>query len=135
MWKKMTRALNFIMIILCIVSTLACTHVNPDLLYGTYVAAYPFGTDTLTIGREGHFSQRIEVTGQGAQTFNGTWQYSQKDSSIEFHGIGSVADGFGHLKNDWRTDVIENSFQAVERSWFKIVINSGARVPYVKQRL
>ena len=129
----MIRTLGLIVLTLCAGLMLACTHVSPDRIYGTYIATYPFGTDTLMLERDGHFSQRIEVAGQGAQSFNGTWRYNQKDSSIEFHGLGCLADGIGHLKNDWRTDVMENSFQAVERSWFKLVINSGARFPYIKQ--
>ena len=129
----MIRTFGLIALTLCAASMLACTHLGPERLYGTYVASYPFGTDTLILERDGHFSQRIEITGQGTQTFNGSWQYSQKDSSVEFHGLGCVADGFGHLKNDWRTDVMQNSFQAVERSWFKVIINSGARFPYIKQ--
>jgi hypothetical protein len=133
MWKKMTRAIGSIVLTLCIATTLACTHVSSDAVYGTYVATYPFGSDTLTLGRDGHFNQLIAVTGQGRQAFSGTWQYSQREGYIQFHHLGCVADGFGKLKGDWRTDVMEMSYQSVERSWFKLSINSGARFPYIKQ--
>jgi len=130
----MTRVIILTVLTFCVGTLLACTHVNPDLIYGTYVATYPFGHDTLTLERGGHFNQKIEGDGQGAQAFSGTWQYSQRDGSIEFHHLGCIADGFGKLKDDWRTDVMDSSYQPVERLWFRLTINSGARFPYVKQR-
>ena len=134
MWvRKMSRAIGFLLLLSCIASMLGCTRVRPDAVYGTYVATYPFGRDTLNLRRDGRFDQQIEVDGQGKQSVSGTWQYSQRDGYVEFHHLGCVADGFGKLKDDWRTDVMETSDQPVERFWLKVTINSGARYPYVKR--
>jgi hypothetical protein len=129
----MSRAISFAVLLSFIASLLACTRANPEAVYGTYVATYPFGRDTLALRRDGRFDQRIEVDGQGTQAFNGTWQYSQHDGRVQFHHLGCVADGFGKLKDDWRTDVMETADQPVERYWFRLTINSGARYPYIKQ--
>ena len=130
----MTRLIGFIALTFCLATMLACTRVSPEVVYGTYLATYPFGRDTLTLARDGHFLQTIEVDGQGKWTLSGTLQYSQRDGYIEFHHLGCVADGFGKLKNDWRPDTMDYSYQPVRRSWFKVTINSGAPFPYLKQR-
>lgn len=129
----MTRAISLLFLLLCTAGVLACTHVSPKAVHGTYQATYPFGRDTLTLRDDGRFDEQIEVYGQGTQPFNGTWQYSKREGYVEFHHLGCVADGFGKLKDDWRTDVMEFSYQSVARHWFRLTINSGAPYPYIKQ--
>jgi hypothetical protein len=100
---------------------------------GTYVAAYPFGRETLVLNSDGSFSQKVEIPGEPPVTSSGTWTFDTKDSRIKFKGLVFVVDGFGHLKRDWRTSQPDFASLPAEILWFKITINSGAEYPYVKQ--
>ena len=51
--------LNAITVLMC---TGCSTTVAADRVYGTYVASYPFGTDTITLNRDGTFEQRVMVS-------------------------------------------------------------------------
>jgi hypothetical protein len=108
------------------------TTVPSGKVYGTYVASYPFGTATLTLNRDGSFTQRATIKGQPPATVQGSWSFDPIHSKITMHGAMNVIDGYGHLNNDWRTtdDLPE---VPVERLWFKINIESSTEYPYVKQ--
>jgi len=101
--------------------------------YGTYVASYPFGTETITLNRDGTFVQRVEIKQEQALTVQGTWDFDPKESHANFYGALIVADGFDHLRSDWRTVTAGIVSLDVERRWFKVVMGSAATYPYVKQ--
>jgi hypothetical protein len=107
--------------------------VSLEQVYGTYVASYPFGTDTLTLNRDGTFVQRIEITGEEPLTASGRWSFDSEASYAQLQGFIMVDDGSGHLNHNWRTPKSDLVLLDVEMHWFRIVMESAAEHPYVKQ--
>ena len=104
-----------------------------DDVFGTYIASYPFGTETLTFNHDMTFVQHVQITGDPkAANMKGTWSFDSNTSYVELHDYLQAADGFGKLRPDWRK-VSAMAYEPVERQFFKIIINSGAEYPYMKQ--
>ncbi len=110
------------------------TRVSPDQVYGTYVASYPFGTDTLTLNRDGTFVQQVAIENDQHATVKGEWSLDPDGSSANVRGLLSVDDGNGRLNSNWRDPTSIPTALDVEMHWFKIVMESGAEHPYVKRR-
>ena len=104
-----------------------------EKVYGTYVASYPFGTETITLDRDGTFVQRVEIKQEEPVTVRGTWDFDAKESRANFYGALIVADGFDHLRGDWRTVTTGIVSLDVERHWFRVGMGSAATYPYIKQ--
>ena len=114
--------------------TMSCSRsVPPETVPGTYVASYPFGTETLTLNSDGSFTHQIEIKGETPITTTGTWEFDSKESYVRLNDFLSVVDGFGHLKSDWRATKPAPAALPAGRLWFRITIDSGAEYPYVKQ--
>jgi len=77
--------------------------VPTEKMYGTYVASYPFGTETITLNRDGTFVQCVAIKQEHPVTVRGTWDFDPRESRANFHGAMIVADGFDQLRTDWRT--------------------------------
>jgi len=115
--------------------SLGCSITVPqDEVYGTYVASYPFGNETLTLNRDQTFLQQAVINGQAPVTAHGRWVFDSADSRVNFYGSMQVVDGIGHLRSDWRTigPGLTGSM-SVERIWFRVQIGSGGEYPYVKR--
>ena len=104
-----------------------------DEVYGTYVASYPFGTDAMTLKRDGTFVQHIAVEQEQPLTISGKWEFDDNQSRANFYGALTITDGFDHLKDDWRTAPPGIVSLDVERHWFKMEMGSAATYPYIKQ--
>jgi len=104
-----------------------------DQVYGTYIASYPFGTDTLTLNRGGTFAQTVEITGQQPATVHGRWEFDSEESRANLYGAMIIADGFDHLRKDWQAVTPGIVSLDVEKHWFKILMGSAATHPYVKR--
>lgn len=126
-----TKRIQFA-IILTITMAGCSTHVPIDGVEGTYVASYPFGTETLTLNHDGSLIQRVEIKGQPQITVKGSWSFDPQMGYVTFHEYMQVADGFGKLRTNWR-DVPHEATEPVERIFLRIVINSGAQFPYIKR--
>jgi hypothetical protein len=107
--------------------------VPADKVYGTYVASYPFGTETITLNRDGTFVQRVAIKQEQPVTVRGTWDFDPKESRANFYGAMIVADGFDHLRRDWRTVTTGIVSLDVERHWFRVMMGSAATFPYIRQ--
>ena len=66
--------------------------VPAEKVYGTYVASYPFGTETITLDRDGTFVQRVEIKQEDPVTVRGTWDFDAKESRANFYGALIVAE-------------------------------------------
>jgi hypothetical protein len=121
--------------VVCIAGTLmgCSTKVASEKVYGSYVASYPFGTETITLNRDGSVVQLVVINGQPPVTVHGTWEFDPEASRVNFSGLMVVADGFGHLRNDWQTVRAGTVSRDVELHWFRVVMASGATYPYVKR--
>ena len=129
----MMRAYIFIAIVLMTASSGCSVSVSPEKVYGTYVAAYPFGNETITLDRDGTFTQSVAVTGEQPVTVRGRWEFDSKESRANFWGVLLVADGHDHLRSDWRTAATGIVSLDVERHWFRVVMNTSATYPYRKR--
>lgn len=119
---------------LAVALSLGCSMtVPPEEVYGTYVAAYPFGAEMLTLYHDGSFVQQVTIENQSPEAVKGSWSFDPPESRVTLTGKMVVINGFDNLKSDWRTDTSGISSLDVERHWFKIVIGSARTYPYVKQ--
>jgi hypothetical protein len=100
---------------------------------GVYVATYPFGTDTISLKSDGTFSQRVAITHKEPLTVYGTWDFDAKESRASFRGVLLVTDNFDHLRSDWQTVTSGIVSFDIERRYFRVLMNSSATYPYLKQ--
>ena len=108
--------------------------VPAEKVYGTYVASYPFGTETLTLNRDGTFVQQVHMKNEHPVTVRGSWSFDPKEKSrVDLYGLMFVVDGFSELRSDWRTVKPGLASFGVQRRWFKVMMGSAGRYPYVKQ--
>jgi hypothetical protein len=129
---NMSRKIIFLTVIGMLIAS-CLNSVPPEKVGGTYVASYPFGSETLTLDPDGSFIQRVEVQGEAPLTISGTWKFDPQNSYVRFNNFLLVVDGFGHLNKDWRSKnpgIVELS---AGRLWFKITLGSGGQHPYRKQ--
>ena len=122
----------FVLMIL-VISTGCSMSVPIERVYGVYVASYSFGTEMITLNRDGTFVQSIAIKQEQPVTIHGTWEFQSKESRITMYGARVVDDGFGHLAKDWQTAPIGLVSLSAEIHWFRIVIGSGLPNPYMKQ--
>jgi maltose-binding protein MalE len=104
-----------------------------EKVYGTYVASYPFGTETITLNRDGTFVQQVAIRPEQPVTVHGTWDFDAKESRANFYGAMVVTSPFGHLSKDWRTVTGGIVSLDVEKHWFRFVMGSALPYPYVKE--
>lgn len=108
--------------------------VPQDQVYGRYVATYPFGTETLTLQRDGTYEQEFVIGGQPPVTTHGTWSFDAEERSrVTLREYTNVDAGFGELNTNWQTDKPEMASLSIVLEWFKIVMRSGGDYPYVKE--
>lgn len=107
--------------------------VPAEKVYGAYVAAYPYGTETIDLSADGTFVQRAKIGNETPLTVRGRWEFDPKDSRVTLHGAIIVDDGFGHLRGDWKKESSGLVSLSVEMHWFRIVMGSGLPYPYLKQ--
>jgi hypothetical protein len=62
------------------------THVPIEEVYGSYVASFRYGTETLTLNRDGIFVQRVAVNREKPVATRGSWEFEQDQSRITLHG-------------------------------------------------
>jgi hypothetical protein len=108
-------------------------NVPVERVYGTYVATYPYGTETMTLNSDGTLIQRAAINKESPLTVRGRWEFDPAESRVSIHGVMIVDDGFGHLKADWQTVTTGLVSFSVEMHWFRVVIGSGLRYPYTKK--
>jgi hypothetical protein len=106
-----------------------------EKVYGTYVATYPFGTDTITLNRDGTLVQEVVITGEPPpEVARGRWSFDPSNGYVTLDVYLPVDNGFGKLNGKWR---IPNHGLAaalpVEKLLFRTIMGSGAQHPYVKQ--
>ena len=111
------------------------TTVPIEKVYGTYVASYPFGTDTIMLDRDGTFVQKVVVYDDPPPAVTkGHWEFDAKKSHVNFDRYLPIDDGFGRLNKNWRTpNEGVAAVLPVERLFFRTVMSSGAEYPYFKQ--
>ena len=116
------------------VALIGCSiNVATKRVYGTYMASYPFGVETITLNRDGSFVQQVAMKNQPPVLVHGTWDFDSQGSRVNLYGSMVVADGFGHLRSDWQTASSGIVSLDVEMHWFRIVMASAETYPYVKQ--
>ena len=130
----MNTSARLLILIAASVITLGCSlRVPIEEMYGTYIASYPFGTDTITLNRNGTFVQRVAVNQEQPVIVRGTWDFDAKVHRISLYGAIVVDDGFGDLRKDWRTVTTGIVSPDVDKRWFKVVMTLNPEYPYVKQ--
>jgi|SRR5271157_2113259 len=130
----MYTAARCLILISLTVALIGCA-INVPLkkVYGMYKASYPFGTETITLNEDGSFVQKVAMKDQAPATLQGKWDFDAQGSRVNFDRLMVVMDGTGHLKSDWRTATPGIASLDVETRWFRIIMASAAKYPYVKQ--
>ena len=135
------RRLGFLSIVmvclLCTSVTVSCSPVvSVDAIYGTYLASYPFATETLTLNRDGTVVQTVVVPNHPPSTLRGSWRFEATRAAgrLTFTGLAVVADPSEQaLSPSWRNPSPGVISSDVERHWFRVVIGSASHYPYVRQ--
>jgi hypothetical protein len=86
----------------------------------------------LTLQKGGTFSQRVCIAGNQPVSVRGTWEFESRDSRVNLRGALVVTDGFGRLRPEWQQPSTGIVSLDVETHWFRVVIASAAKYPYVK---
>jgi hypothetical protein len=134
LWEPLIRTAARSLTIVVSMLLVGCSMTVPaEKVYGTYVASYPFGTDTITLSRDGSFVQRVAIKQEQPMTVHGTWDFDRKESRANLYGALVVADGFDHLRKDWRTVTTGIVSLDVEKHWFRVMMASASTYPYIKQ--
>jgi hypothetical protein len=104
-------------------------------VHGTYVATYPFGTDTITLNSDGTLVQQVVIAGDPPpESARGHWSFDPSNGYVTFDVYLQVDNGFGKLNGTWRTPHHGSAASLpVEKSLFGMTMGSGAQHPYVKQ--
>jgi len=106
------------------------TSVPESDIVGEHIAEYEFGTDKLVLMPGGEFQQTITV-GDDAISRRGRWRTD--GDKLALVGWTEVADPFGKLNAGWQRLVVSGEVtMSVERIWYRVVVGSGATVPYRK---
>lgn len=112
------------------VTLIGCSMTVPaEKVYGTYVASYPFGTETITLNRDGTFVQRVAIKQEQPVTVHRTWDFDPKESRVNLYGSMIVADRLDHLRKNWPTVTTGIVSLDVERHWFKSRDGLGCYLP------
>jgi hypothetical protein len=128
------RVRNCLVLIFFAVGVVGCAKkVALEDVYGTYLASYPFGTETLTLQRDGNFLQTVSIGNKPDVSAKGTWRYDATDSRITLTDSMIVVDGFDKLRSDWRTVAPGVVSMDVEKHWSRVLMASAAKYPYVKR--
>jgi hypothetical protein len=123
---------------LCCVAALAvicgaCAAGSIDEVCGTYVVAYPFGTDTITLNRDGTSIQKVTVAGDPIPEIAvGHWSFDPSNGYVTLDVYLAIDDGYAKLNGNWRTP--HRGFAAnlpVEK--FIFITTMGSKYPYIKQ--
>ena len=111
------------------------THVPVEKVYGSYILSYPYGTETLTLNRDGTFVQAIAVNREKPVTARGRWEFDEgkEESRLTLHGAMIVDNGFGGLRDDWQRPVAGLVAPSVEIDWLRVVIAYGGAQRFRKQ--
>lgn len=117
---------------------LGCSPVVPkNWVPGTYKASYPFGTEVLTLERDGEFTQRIELRGHAPVLVRGKWKLEDDDAPylhVTIRGALNITDGFGNLRKNWvHSKDQSGGAHSVSLDWFRVTLDDAAPYPYVKQ--
>jgi hypothetical protein len=132
--RLMDSGAHLLLVFVASVMLVGCSMTVPaEKVYGTYVASYPFGTETITLNRDETFSQRIAIQQEPPVTARGKWEFAPNESRANFYGAMILTDGFDHVRPDWRTVTGGIVSLDVERHWFRVVMNSAATYPFIKQ--
>jgi hypothetical protein len=117
-----------------VILLLGCsTHVPVEKVYGSYVASFRYGTETLMLNRDGTFVQTVVVNREKPVAALGSWEFDRDESRLTLHGAMVVDDGLGNLRNNWQRPVSGLVAPSVEMDWFRVVIASGDAYRYQKR--
>ncbi len=109
------------------------TNVPREKVCGSYVASYPFGTETITLKPDGTVEQQIVIKNQPPVTVQAKWEFDDKTSRIDFSGLKVVLDGLGQQRSNWQTAETGTVSRDLELHWSRVVMASAAKYPYVKR--
>jgi hypothetical protein len=135
--RRLMRARLFsLFIILTLMMLAGCSwNVPAEEVYGTYVASYPYGTETVTLNRDGTFVQSIAIKQETTVTVQGTWEFESGtgETRVTFHGARVVDSGSDHPKKDWQTAPTGLVSLDISIIWFHVQMATGDAHPYMKQ--
>lgn len=129
------NSLSMLALLILVMLTGCSMNVPTEKVYGVYVASYPYGTETVTLNRDGTFVQSIAVKQENTVTVHGTWEFEPgtKETRVTFHGARVVDGGSDHPVEGWQSAPIGLVSLDIETQWFHIVMASGSAHPYMKQ--
>lgn len=106
-------------------------------LYGTYVAEYSFGTETLLLQDDGAYKQEVAISGvSNPSVHSGKWRYDDRAKRIILEDCLVVSDGLGGLRRDYDVPQRGNCMFPVERRYLwsgRLRLGPDEGNPYLKK--
>jgi len=67
-------------------------------IFGTYIAKYPFGTNTFVLSQDHTFTQEAVLSGNNeVLRSSGTWAFDSKYITVDFIGGLALSNGYGKI--------------------------------------
>lgn len=140
----MAHVYRYLLIAIMFIVPGCWSSVPSERVYGTYVASYPYGKETLILNADGSYEQRIVVHDLVPILRRGSWSFDPKCGNawsinplertcVVLRDFLAVDNGIGQLKNNWEAEKPGIAYLGVEVIWFHIVIGSGSDYAHVKQ--
>ena len=113
------------------------TTVPQEEIWGTYVGRLPFGSERITLERDGTFVHKVVVDApRNVVVRSGRWSYDRETERVSLDGCVNWNDGFGRLRPGWDTETDHLCGPPLERAylWFGTLrIGSDEGYPLWKQ--
>lgn len=111
-----TKLLSFCIVLVGLLSVIACKPNDQSELYGTYIADYDVAKEKLTLNQDGTFIQEVTLkTTKRVDITRGTWTYDSKTGYVRFHdSFMSILNGFGELNPNYNRNLGSSSLPAVK---------------------
>jgi hypothetical protein len=82
----------------------ACSaSVQESELYGSYVATFKNGSETVTLQNDGTFRQEVRPDASEAVVNSGTWMHDRSHNEVVLRNCLGVTDGFGRIVQNLAT--------------------------------
>ena len=108
------RLLSVLLVVILVL--VGCGRVDVDELPGTYFVEYEFGSEMLSLERDGEYVQYVTV-GDSSTLHRGRWSYDSDSRAVILVDALLARGDFGTLNPSWRSPAKGRTIRSAHR-WF-----------------
>lgn len=121
---KSLRRLTACATIFFIVLLSGCYRASDDDVVGQYVVVYPFGTESLTIKKDGSYLQAISTKKRSISvTHSGKWTFDSSSKVLRLYNPVLADDNFGKLRDQFELPVDGSWNLSLSKHWGKVILS------------